>query len=62
VPVEEVSREVSEEERVAVNLSRDKVVARQISIRTRCQTLTYSAPFTITTFVLPRGEQYYEDH
>jgi hypothetical protein len=26
VPVEEVSREVSEEERVAVNLSRDKVV------------------------------------
>jgi hypothetical protein len=26
VPVEEVSHEVSEEERVAVNLSRDKVV------------------------------------
>ena len=53
MPVEEVSREVSEEERVAVNLSRDKVVGSPDFDPDEVQTLTYSAPFTITTVVLP---------
>ena len=59
--VEEVNREMSGEVRVAVNLSRDKVVGSPEFDLDEVPDLDIQAPFKITTVVLPRGEQYYEE-
>jgi hypothetical protein len=53
VPVEEVSREVSEEERVAVNQNRDKVVGSPDFDPDEVPDLDLQRAVTITTIVLP---------
>ena len=59
MPVEEVSHEASEEERVVVNLNRDKVVGSpefdpdEVPDLDLQSAVYYRAPFKITTVVLP---------